>query len=71
MVPAGADLAVVMDRSPVIRATLTEAQISLLIAVVLVVLVVWAFLGSLRSALIPSLAIPVSLIGSFYGDVSL
>ena len=65
LVPADADLAVVMDRSPVIRATLTEAQISLLIAVVLVMLVVWAFLGSLRSALIPSLAIPVSLVGSF------
>ncbi|WP_233010088.1 efflux RND transporter permease subunit [Rheinheimera faecalis] len=65
LIPADADLAVVMDRSPVIRATLTEAQISLLIAVALVVLVVWAFLGSLRSALIPSLAIPVSLVGSF------
>lgn len=65
LTPAGADLAVVMDRSPVIRATLAEAQISLLIAAVLVVLVVWAFLGSLRSALIPSLTIPISLIGAF------
>lgn len=65
LVPAGADLAVVMDRSPVIRATLSEAQVSLLIAVALVVLVVWCFLGSLRSALIPSLTIPVSLIGAF------
>ena len=63
--PAGADLTVVMDRSPVIRATLAEAQLSLLIAVALVVLVVWAFLGNLRSALIPSLAIPVSLVGAF------
>ena len=65
LTPAGADLAVVMDRSPVIRATLAEAQISLLIAAVLVVLVVWAFLGSFRSALIPSLTIPISLIGAF------
>lgn len=65
LTPAGADLAVVMDRSPVIRATLAEAQVSLLIAAVLVVLVVWAFLGSLRSALIPSLTIPISLIGAF------
>ncbi|GAB2912344.1 efflux RND transporter permease subunit [Rheinheimera gaetbuli] len=65
LTPAGADLAVVMDRSPVIRATLDEAQISLLIAVVLVVLVVWAFLGDLRSALIPSASIPISLIGAF------
>lgn len=65
LTPSGADLAVVMDRSPVIRATLAEAQVSLMIAVGLVVLVVWAFLGSLRSALIPSMAIPVSLIGAF------
>jgi multidrug efflux pump len=65
LIPADANLAIVMDRSPGIRATLNEAQISLLIAVGLVVLVVWAFLGSLRSALIPSLAIPVSLVGSF------
>ena len=65
LLPADAELAVVMDRSPVIRATLHEAQFTLVIAVVLVVLVVWAFLGSLRTALIPSLAIPVSLIGSF------
>ncbi|MDP4944830.1 efflux RND transporter permease subunit [Alishewanella sp. SMS8] len=65
LTPAGADLAVVMDRSPVIRATLLEAQWSLTLAVILVVLVVWAFLGNFRSALIPSVAIPVSLIGAF------
>lgn len=65
LTPAGSDLAVVMDRSPVIRATLSEAQLSLTLAVVLVVLVVWAFLGNFRSALIPSVAIPVSLIGAF------
>ena len=65
LVPADAELAVVMDRSPVIRATLSEAQFSLLLSVLLVVLVVWLFLGKLRTALIPSLAIPVSLIGAF------
>ncbi len=65
LMPADTDLSVVMDRSPGIRATLKEAQITLVIAVLLVVGVVWAFLGSLRSAMIPSLAIPVSLIGSF------
>ncbi|WP_337880937.1 efflux RND transporter permease subunit [Rheinheimera sp.] len=65
LVPDGASLTVVMDRSPGIRATLNEAQFTLLIAVGLVVLVVWLFLGQLRSALIPSLAIPVSLIGAF------
>jgi multidrug efflux pump len=65
LMPADTQLKVVMDRSPGIRATLKEAQITLVIAVLLVVGVVWIFLGSARSALIPSLAIPVSLIGSF------
>ena len=65
LIPADADLSVVMDRSPVIRATLSEAQLSLLISVVLVVIVVWLFLGNFRTALIPTAAIPVSLIGAF------
>ncbi len=65
LLPADAELTVIMDRSPVIRATLREAQISLLLAAALVVVVVWLFLGNFRAALIPSAAIPVSLIGSF------
>jgi multidrug efflux pump len=65
LLPADADLAVVMDRSPGIRATLRESQKTLLIAASLVMLVVFLFLGSARAALIPCLAIPVSVIGSF------
>ncbi|HWL17680.1 MAG TPA: efflux RND transporter permease subunit [Opitutus sp.] len=65
LVPADAELALVMDRSPGIRATLHEAKITLLFAAALVMLVVFAFLGNARAALIPSLAIPVSLIGTF------
>jgi multidrug efflux pump len=65
LVPADADLAVVMDRSPGIRATLHESQYTLLLAVGLVMLVVFLFLGSVRGALITSVAIPVSLIGTF------
>src|SRR5690606_26055526 len=65
LMPADTELKVVMDRSPGIRATLMEAQITLLIAVILVVGVVRAFLGNWRSALIPTLAIPVALIGAF------
>ena len=57
LLPEDAQLSVVMDRSPVIRATLREAQISLLLATLLVVAVVWLFLGSLRAALIPSAAL--------------
>ncbi|MCQ4347142.1 efflux RND transporter permease subunit [Pseudomonas stutzeri] len=65
VLPAGAELAVAMDRSPTIRATLHEAERTLLIAVGLVILVVLAFLGHWRAALIPALAVPVSLVGSF------
>lgn len=65
LMPADTELKVVMDRSPGIRATLKEAQVTLILAVLLVVGVVWAFLGSARSALIPCLAIPVSIIGAF------
>lgn len=65
LLPADTQLKVVMDRSPSIRATLKEAQITLALAVLLVVAVVWMFLGSARSALIPSLAIPVAIIGAF------
>ncbi|MEN9403602.1 MAG: Multidrug resistance protein MdtC, partial [Verrucomicrobiota bacterium] len=65
LVPDDATLAVVMDRSPAIRATLFESQRTLLIASALVMLVVFLFLGSPRGALIPCVAIPVSIIGTF------
>src|SRR5690606_21861836 len=65
VIPASVELAVAMDRSPVIRATLAEAERTLLIAVALVILVVFAFLGRWRAALIPALSVPVSLIGCF------
>jgi len=65
LVPADASLAVVMDRSPGIRASLAEARTTLILSAGLVMLVVFLFLGSARAAVIPSLAIPVSLIGTF------
>ncbi|UBM23440.1 efflux RND transporter permease subunit [Pseudomonas sp. p1(2021b)] len=65
LLPASVKLDVAMDRSPVIKATLKEAEHTLLIAVVLVILVVYLFLGNLRASLIPSLAVPVSLVGTF------
>jgi len=64
LLPESIAMNVVMDRSPVIRATLAEAEITLLLAIGLVVVVVLLFLGSARAALIPSLAIPVSLLGA-------
>ncbi|WP_122413220.1 multidrug efflux RND transporter permease subunit [Pseudomonas viridiflava] len=65
VLPASVKLDIAMDRSPVITATLHEAEMTLLIAVVLVVLVVFLFLGSFRASLIPTLAVPVSLVGTF------
>lgn len=65
VIPASIELQVAMDRSPVIRATLREAEHTLLIATGLVILVVFAFLGRWRAALIPALAVPVSLVGTF------
>jgi multidrug efflux pump len=64
LLPANIDMQVVMDRSPVIRATLREAELTLLLAIALVVLVVLAFLGHWRAALVPTVAIPVSLLGA-------
>jgi multidrug efflux pump len=63
--PSDIDLAVALDRSTTIRASLHEVQITLVIAVVLVILVVFLFLGNARTALIPSVAVPVSLLGTF------
>jgi multidrug efflux pump len=63
--PAGVDLHIASDRSPTIRATLHEAERSLLIAVALVVLVVLLFLASVRAAMIPVAAVPVALVGAF------
>jgi multidrug efflux pump len=63
--PAGVALAVASDRSPGIRATLHEAERTLLIAVALVILVVLMFLASFRASIIPVAAVPVALVGSF------
>ena len=65
VLPASVQLNVAMDRSPVIKATLHEAEMTLLIAVALVILVVFLFLGNFRASLIPTLAVPVSLVGTF------
>ena len=64
LLQADTELSTVIDRSPGIRATLNEARFTLMLSGVLVLLVVWGFLGSLRTALIPALALPVALIGA-------
>jgi multidrug efflux pump len=64
-VPAAINLDVVLDRSSTIRASLHDVERTLVISVVLVTLVVFVFLRSVRSTLIPAVAVPVSLVGTF------
>ncbi|MBM3116231.1 multidrug efflux RND transporter permease subunit [Jeongeupia naejangsanensis] len=63
--PGSVDMSVQMDRSPTIRASLAEVEQTLLIAVALVILVVYLFIGNARATLIPAIVVPVSLVGSF------
>jgi multidrug efflux pump len=65
MIPGAIDLDVVLDRTPTIRGSLREVERTLMISVALVILVVFLFLRRARAALIPSVAVPVSLIGTF------
>ena len=63
--PAGIDLAVFYDRTQSIRASVNDVQFSLVLALILVVLVIFVFLRNLRATIIPSLALPMSIVGTF------
>ncbi|PYN38902.1 MAG: multidrug transporter subunit MdtC [Candidatus Rokuibacteriota bacterium] len=63
--PAAIDLKVVLDRTTTIRASLFDVERTLLISIGLVTLVVFAFLRSVRATLVPAVAVPVSLVGTF------
>ena len=65
VLPAATDMKVVLDQTVTIRASVRDVEITLLIAISLVVLVVFAFLRSVRATIIPSIAVPISLIGTF------
>ncbi len=64
-IPADMSLSVAMDRTTTIRASLHDVQFTLMISVALVILVVFLFLRDVRATLIPSVAVPVSLVGTF------
>jgi len=64
-IPSDIDIAVASDRSTTIRASLRDIQYTLLIALALVIMVVFVFLRNARAALVPSVAVPISLIGTF------
>jgi multidrug efflux pump len=63
--PAGVDVAVLTDRTTTIRASVTDVQLELVLSVVLVVLVIFVFLRNVPATLIPSLSVPLSLVGTF------
>ncbi|MDB5339687.1 MAG: acriflavin resistance protein [Planctomycetaceae bacterium] len=64
-IPADMELSVAMDRTATIRASLEDVQFTLVLSVGLVILVVFLFLRDWRATLIPSVAVPVSLIATF------
>jgi multidrug efflux pump len=64
-VPQGIDTTIVLDRTTTIKASVKDVERTLMISVGLVILVVFVFLRSPRATLIPTVAVPVSLIGTF------
>jgi multidrug efflux pump len=63
--PTGINFTITLDRTTTIRASVHDVEITLLISIGLVILVVFVFLRDVRTTLIPSVAVPVSLIGTF------
>ncbi len=64
-IPPDVKLLLMMERTTTIRAALHDVETTLVIATILVILVVFAFLRSARATLIPAVAVPISLIGTF------
>ena len=64
-IPAAIDITVMSDRTPTLRASLREVERSLILSVALVILVVFLFLRNGRATLIPAVAVPASLMGTF------
>jgi len=63
--PAGIELTVLTDRTITIRASVRDVQFELTLAVILVVLVIYLFLRNVPATVIPSLSVPLSLVGTF------
>ncbi len=64
-IPQAIHLSISRDQTQVIRASVHDVELSLIVSVILVILVVFIFLKNVRSTLIPSVAVPVSLLGTF------
>jgi len=59
------DMNIVLDRTETVRASVADIEFTLILSVILVILVVFAFLRTFRATLIPSVAVPLSLVGTF------
>jgi len=64
-IPLGIDTTIVLDRTTTIRASVNDVERTLLISIGLVIVVVFVFLRNFRATLIPGVAVPVSLVGTF------
>ena len=64
-VPAGIDINILFDRSVTIRTSVEEVEVTLLVSLVLVVMVIFIFLRNVPATVIPSVALPLAIIGTF------
>ena len=63
--PTGIDVSILTDRTTTIRASVQDVQFSLMLTIALVVMAIFLFLRTLRATVIPSVAVPLSLVGTF------
>jgi multidrug efflux pump len=63
--PQGIDVQILSDRTETVRASVNDVQLTLLLTIVLVVAVIYVFLRSVRATIIPGIAVPLSLLGTF------
>ena len=64
-IPAAVDIVILTDRTTTIRASVADVQFELMLTVALVVMVIFLFLRNLAATIIPSVAVPLSIVGSF------
>ncbi len=67
--PASVKVTVLTDRTNTIRASVKDVQFEMMLTIALVVMVIFLFLRTLAATIIPSVAVPLSLVGTFGGDV--
>ena len=64
-IPAAIDLTVVLDRTETIRKSLQHVEFTLILSILFVIAVMYVFLGSIRAAVVPSIAVPLTILGTF------